>query len=318
MRIVGYGLCTKGESDRYMRATLDEFKRLCDDTIILCNNAGPKEKKLIKEYGFKTVEDNREWGTNQWRIKQDFVENHVSKLNPDWCISLDMDETLNGLTRSRFEEYANKLWAMHVFVVNLWNDGYKFRRCFWNVRAWKWTGETEFEQKPLHCGLAPKWAYYINQYAPFLLLHYGLKKKEDRLAKVERYKQYDPTKRFTSKEYYADLLDDTCDILDLEELAKKVEQEVASYKQQPKSYKMAEVKKFVFIRRPSDGQVFDVPAADVHFYTSQGMVVIEDAKTEEKREEKVQEVAANSLQCGICGDILKTEKALIKHKKKHE
>lgn len=318
MKIVGYGLCTKGEAKRYMRQTLDEFKRLCDETIILCNNAGKAEKDLIKEYGFRMVEDNREWGLNQWRIKQDFIENHVSKLKPDYCIALDMDETFYDLSRERFESFTH-LWAMHVFVVNLWDEGYKFRRCFWNVRAWKWTGDTEFEQKPLHCGLAPKWAYHINQYAPFLLLHYGLKEKADRMAKVKRYEQYDPSKKFTSKEYYADLLDDKYDILNLPELALKVEQEVSTYKQARKSYQTHMTdKKFVFMRRLSDGFVFDVPAADVHFYTSQGHVLVEETRLEDKREEKSEAVPVNPLQCGICGEVAKTKLGLTKHKKKHE
>ena len=79
--IVGYGLC--GKNEPYLEATLDEFKRLCDETIICCNNAGWKELSIIKRYGFKTVQDPREWGVNQWKIKEDFVTNHVAKLKPD-------------------------------------------------------------------------------------------------------------------------------------------------------------------------------------------------------------------------------------------
>ena len=42
----------------------------------------------------------------------------------------------------------------------------------------------KFEEKALHCGLAPKIAYQYGNYAPFILKHYGLKDKEDRERKV--------------------------------------------------------------------------------------------------------------------------------------
>ena len=52
MRIIGIGVAGNGEADRYMRATMEEFKRLCDDVIIATCNADQKTIKLIEEYGF--------------------------------------------------------------------------------------------------------------------------------------------------------------------------------------------------------------------------------------------------------------------------
>ena len=50
MRIIGIGVCGSGKADRYMRKTMDEYKRLCDDVLIVTNNVTQKEIDL---YNFK-------------------------------------------------------------------------------------------------------------------------------------------------------------------------------------------------------------------------------------------------------------------------
>ena len=177
MHIVGYGIC--GPNEKRLEQTLNCFRQLCDETIILGNNLTEDDKEKLKE--FTVIEDNREWGKNQHIIKEEFVKNHVAKLNPDWTLCLDMDETLE-VTRETLEKWASKGQAWYTYVVNLWNDGYRSDWSFWNVRFWGWEwkdklGEAffKFENRPLHCGLAPKWCYHLNLHAPMMLLHYGLK-----------------------------------------------------------------------------------------------------------------------------------------------
>ena len=65
MKIAGVALCGPGEAGRYMEQTLKEFNRLCDVTVIVRNNAGEEEAALIKKYGAKGYEDNRERGRYQ-------------------------------------------------------------------------------------------------------------------------------------------------------------------------------------------------------------------------------------------------------------
>lgn len=268
MKIIGYGICGPGEAGRYMRETLDEFKRLCDEVIILVNSnggAGHAEIALIKEYGFRYVLDGREWGKLQWLIKQDFIEQHVSKIaeQGDMMICLDMDETLDReLTREWI--FAAPLDAYHVFVVDLWNDRqhYKPESCFWNVRMWRWNGNTEWLQKPVHCGLAPKWAYHYNRYAPFLLLHKGLMDPKDRARKIERYEKYDPDAKHLDRRYYKMLAEDTASVFDEASLHAKIASEVATY-QQPKPREqqrfMAKNREQYHYVRNAAGQTVDVP-----------------------------------------------------------
>lgn len=263
MKVIGYGICGPGEANRYMRQTLDEFKRLCDEVIILCNNCDQAEIDLIKEYGFEYRRDRREWGRHQWRIKQDFIERDIKQMaeEGDMLVCLDMDEVFDKhLTKEWLQEAP--LDAYHVFVVDLWNDPehFKLESCFWNVRIWRWNGETKFKAKPVHCGLAPEWTYHYHRHAPFILKHYGLMLKEDRARKIERYQKYDPNAVHLDMKYYDMLKDDSARPFDEEAMHKQVDEEVASYKQsKPKEF-MAEKKKprFAYVKNPH-GEVIDIP-----------------------------------------------------------
>lgn len=262
-KIIGYGLVGPGEAGRYMRETLECFKRLCDEVILLVNNADQAEIDLINEYGFKYRLDRRTWGEHQWRIKQDFIERDIKQLanEGDVLVCLDMDEVLS--------ERCTKEWlleapldAYHVFVVDLWNDPQHFKpeSCFWNVRIWKWNGETKYKAKPVHCGLAPEWTYHYHRHAPFLLLHKGLMAEEDRLRKIKRYEKYDPHAEHLDKQYYDMLKSNTARPFDEEAMADQIAEEVATYNQSKPRKDMVKKPKprFAYVKNPH-GITIDIP-----------------------------------------------------------
>lgn len=262
-KVIGYGICGPGEAGRYMKETMDCFQRLCDEVIILCNNCDQAELNLIDSYGFKRVNDRREWGTHQWRIKQDFIERDIKQManEGDVLVCLDMDEVLSDrLTKEWLMEAP--LDAYHVFIVDLWNDPqhFKLESCFWNVRIWKWNGETKFKAKPVHCGLAPEWAYHYHRHAPFLLLHKGLMAEEDRLRKIKRYEKYDPHAEHLDQKYYDMLKSNTARPFDEEALADQIAEEVATYNQTKPKHSMIKKPKprFAYVRNPH-GETVDIP-----------------------------------------------------------
>lgn len=213
MKIVGIGVCGAGEADRYMEATMQEFKRLCDDVIIATCNATQKEKDLIEKYGFKHYEDNREWGKEQPNIKTALLTK-AGELSPDWIVALDMDEIFAPeFTREEAERLASgDEIAWYFLVVNLYNDREHFAhdagiQRFWNIRFYKYAPEygLQFQRKNLHCGLGPPIMYKYGWYAPYYLEHFGLMRREDRDRKVQRYAQYDPRAVFKNRVYYDDL-----------------------------------------------------------------------------------------------------------------
>lgn len=272
MKIIGYGICGK-EADRYLENTLKEFKRLCDETIIVLNNATEKERTLIKQYGFHIKEDNREWGKEQHHIKEDLMED-VKKLNPDYCVCLDMDEIFEpSLTREILEKLFDKGDALYFYIVNLWDNGWRRKSSFFNIRAWKWSNDLKFENRPLHCGLAPIWCYHYGSYIPFIVYHYGLMKKSDRLAKVERYKEYDPKAKYRSKEYYDSLLDDSSEEIDYDFIKKSLEKEVGN-PQKKKIYTKIN-RKFYYVKKGD--KVIDVPDYLLKETLSRGFVLINKA-----------------------------------------
>lgn len=265
MKIIGYGICGPGEAQRYMRQTLEEFKRLCDETIILVN-ATPKdalkEIEMIEEFGFIWKYDTREWGTNQWKIKQDFLEGDVSKIakDNDMMVCLDMDEVLDKQLNREWILNA-ELDAYHVFIVNLWNEGHKAIADFWNVRMWRWNGDTKMHEKALHCGLAPAWAYYYHRFAPFILKHYGLKQQSDRERKIARYDKYDPNAKYKPRSWYNLLKSNTCDPFDEQLLHDTIAKEVATYKQTKPRGRMTNTPKigrFAYVRNAA-GNMVDIP-----------------------------------------------------------
>lgn len=211
MKIVGQLVCGPGEADRYLRETLEEFKRLCDDVIVCFCNAGEKERELVRSYDFRSYEDNREWGKFQPYIKTDLLR-RILLLEPDWIIVMDADETMPSMTREKFERYAAGREAMQMYVVNLWNDPEHYSRTlsFWNVRAYKADPDkgVQFLKKPVHCGNAPPYFYSLPakaSYVPEILLHKGLMLPSDRQKKSTRYQQYDPDAIHKGREYYDSL-----------------------------------------------------------------------------------------------------------------
>lgn len=213
MKIIGQLVCGPGEADRYLKDTLEEFKRLCDDVVVCLCNAGPKEKKMVDAYNFRSYEDNREWGKEQPSIKTKLLLS-ILLLKPDWILALDADETMPTVTRKILEEEITPgRDACHFFIVNLWNDvdHYSSSLSFWNVRMYRVEAlqGTQFLRKPVHCGNAPPYFYDIPakySYVPHMVLHTGLMRPEDRQKKYERYQKYDPHARHKGAEYYQELL----------------------------------------------------------------------------------------------------------------
>lgn len=208
MKIVGQLVCGPGEARKYLKATLDEFARLCDDVIICLCNATDEEEQLVRSYDFRSYRDNREWGKYQPDIKTALLRK-IHALRPDWILVLDADETVPTITRSGLEEIAQGRESAFFYVINLWNDEQHYRKTlgFWNVRFYKSDPSrgVQFLRKPVHCGNAPP--YFYSQparisYVPHILLHAGLMDPQVRAGKKLRYQQYDPNAQHKGQEYY--------------------------------------------------------------------------------------------------------------------
>jgi len=84
---------------------LESLRELADKVVIVANNCTPSEYALFKKYRVSVYDDNREWGENQWQIKER-LHAAVGNLRPDWVLCNDMDE-VSVVTRKTKENLYN-------------------------------------------------------------------------------------------------------------------------------------------------------------------------------------------------------------------
>lgn len=317
-----------GPNEKYLKLTLDTFKRLCDDAVIATNNADEDTKKLIKEYGFWQYEDNREWGKEQPNIKTDLLKK-IGRLRPEVVVPLDADERFDSsYTRELLERYSREYPACYFYIVNHWNDEGHHRRSmgFWNVRQFNYLPEygVQYQRKNLHCGLGPPWAYHYGSYVPHFIHHLGLMDPEARKRKVERYEKYDPNARWKDRAYYEALKTDTTgsEFVEKDMLAKLQEECGKMGKQKKTMFQSDKERKFVIVRRFLDGRQLDMTQEEWDAITR-------DPQRKNKFEllgdpddpgiTKIVEppLAESGYACPVCGKEFKNLAGFNKHKKTH-
>jgi hypothetical protein len=251
-----------------------------------------------------------------------------------------MDEVFDkNLDRTALEELTYlKGESWYFQVINMVDNGYAPHLSFPNIRFWKYdSSDLKFENRPVHCGLAPKWAYEWGNYAPYILKHYGLQKKVDRERKAKRYDRYDPAAVYKGRDYYDSLRADlTVFPFNEDMLHSKVEDEVKDLKiKERKRTKLMSEKNYYF--KNKHGNI--VPVPERHYEQTlkqQGMTLVSKAPVEAPKsvveEAPVEETPTASvdtadvvddtpetpeLTCDTCGFPAKSKAGLTRHSKRH-
>lgn len=316
-----------GEADRWLLQALQDIK-WCDEICVCLNNVDKKTEQMVKDFGCQVYYDYREWGKEQWKIKEDFFHKFIIKFNPDWIIAKDADEIFDkNFNRREAECLADKGGTgYHFYVVNLYNAGYNVVQSFWNVRFWRYNPEwnNTWTRRNLHCGLYPTHIYRYANYAPFILKHYGLQKKEDRGAKVARYKKYDPYCRWMRmNNTYYEFLNKPAKVSPFNENElhqKAVDYANKTYFKQPNMNE--DKRKVYYFRRVKDDALIPVYEDQVEEhkkqldpFTRQPMFLF--VGEVEQKKSGVEAPVGNSLKCVICGFEAKTKVGLDLHMKIH-
>jgi len=349
MKIYGMLVCGKGEARRYLKRTLTKLSELCDkifiwgdgcekETIDLCLSF-PKVRFFLSEPLWQKG--------YQPYIKENLLS-IIYKENPDWIICCDADEEFDKtFTRETAEHYA-KLGgiAYYFLMITLWDSEKTFRKdggwVFWNVRMFKARKDLpiNYLKTPVHCGLAPKWAYEYGVQIPHLVKHYGYLKKEDRIKKAEMYKKLDPEQRFQSPSWYKSFFE--------KPMLKKFDEEkfLQHLKAQfSKKEILTEIEqkviikeknmKYYAVRNTKTGLLFEVPEKILEYVKKQPDIeVIGEISTKRTRELPVEEVKRDferfkkeikkETKCPICGKVceniagLKAHLRIIHKVKKYE
>lgn len=222
MKVTVYMVVGSGEADRYLPLVLPQFTWV-DEVAICLNRPDKKTENLVKRHATLVHRDDREWGREQWRIKQEFLDVVSKKLKPDWIWPLDADEVYPSFNRKAAESLSSGYdIAWQFWCLQLWNsdDHVRADLCFPNVRFYRFMPEFDrsFQSSALHCGLAPLYAYKFASQSSQYFLHHGLKTIEDRTRKRQRYLVYDPDAKYKAKEWYQGLANEKVEGEALEEV----------------------------------------------------------------------------------------------------
>jgi len=339
MKIYGMLICGRGEAKRYLKRTLTKLSELCDkifvwgdgcekETINLCLSF-PKVRFFLSEPLWQKG--------YQPYIKENLLS-IIYKENPDWIICCDADEEFDKtFTRETAEHYA-KLGgiAYYFLMITLWDSEKTFRKdggwVFWNVRMFKARKDLpiNYLKTPVHCGLAPKWAYEYGVQIPHLVKHYGYLKEKDRIKKAERYKKLDPKQRFQSPSWYKSFftqpsLEEFNEDKILENLKKKfpddkilseigwkvlTKEEYIKRKKRPM--------KFYLVRNKTTGLKFEVPEKMINDVKKQPDIEILGELSEVKKTKKlpvkeIKKEEEKELKCPICGKVCENIAGLKAH-----
>ena len=227
MKIAAFLIVGAGEADRWLERILKQLWWV--DTVCVClNRADEATKALVYKHADMIREDDREWGKEQWRIKQDTLSALIEQYSPDWVWCLDADEIFDPrFDRAMAEKMAaGDDIAWYFWCLQCWNseDSIRMDLSFSNIRFFKVLPEMglHFLAQALHCGLAPMYAYKYGSQSGLWFKHYGLMKAEDRAKKVARYDRYDPNAKFKGKIWYDGLRNERAVGIPFEDAVKKI------------------------------------------------------------------------------------------------
>ncbi len=254
MRIAAFLIVGPGEAGRMLEPVLQQL-HWADDVCVCLNNADPATREMVYKYADLIREDDREWGREQWRIKQDFLSTVIEQVAPDWIWCMDADEIFDPrFDRAMAEKMASGYdVAWYFWCLQLWNgpDRVRMDLSFPNIRFYRVVPELglHFLAQALHCGLAPKYAYQAGSQSGLWFQHYGLMKADDRARKVARYDRYDPGARYKGKPWYDALRNEKAGSLPVEEAIRRIPEFI--YRNKPvRAARMSKDQSvFVFINR---------------------------------------------------------------------
>ncbi len=329
MKILGMLIVGTGEADRYLPDVLKRLSEITDEIVVACNATDTKTRNLVAEKTIAYDFSKYEWGKQQHIIKQRFYNQCVRPRQPDWIVCVDSDEILDKrLDRERLEELANRGdIAYEFYCVQLWDKEDQMRTDgpwgnFYNVRFFKFISDAEahYKQTPLHCGLAPVYAYNWRTTCEYMFKHYGYMKLADRKKKAERYKKYDPNAKYMSARYYNGILGTGR----LQEFDENRFGERLRYTPRPISgEKIKRIRGNMKLYRIENrhGMTFIVDESQIENHKKNKSIVrIEEIKPADtvSRPEKIEPEKKAENVCDICGKVFKSARGVAIHKRSHE
>jgi glycosyltransferase involved in cell wall biosynthesis len=220
-RVIGLML-VKNESQRYLRRVLNQYRELCDMTIVLDDCSTDDTVDVCKEYTPYVYESSESlWAVNevhQRRRLWNMLREHDAE-DGDWVLYLDADETIANtnllVPLLSAADAVGDIDALSFNLYDMWDETHYRDDQYWSAHTTEWVFMVKYHrgrdylwnERSLHCGRFPTNAVSGFYPTKIAVQHWGWAKPEDRKKKYERYMQADPEGTFGWLEQYHSILD---------------------------------------------------------------------------------------------------------------
>lgn len=223
----------KNEGDRYLRRVLESAKQYITDAVIIDDASSDNSVMICEEVlqgiPLHLVKNSVSKFSNEVELRQQQWAETI-KTNPEWILNLDADEIFEDSFKNAVKGLiaAKDVDAYYFRLYDFWDENHYREDHYWQAHhhyrpflvRYKPGMQYEWKNTAQHCGRFPCNISALSySLSPLRLKHYGWAKKEDRIAKYERYKKLDPNMVYGVKGQYESILDETPVLITWQETA---------------------------------------------------------------------------------------------------
>lgn len=212
-------MVVKNEADRYLARVLREHKNYIDQAVIINDGSTDNSKQIcqeiLKDIPYNIISNSVSKFPNEVELRKQQWRETVA-ADPDWILCLDADELFESRFRTEVRNLISdpEICLYYFRLYDLWDENHYREDQYWHSQdiyrpfllKYRPGFIDEWHEIPQHCGRFPKNIFELpNKRSDLRLKHLGWMDPKDRLAKYQRYRQFD--QGFGWKEQYESILD---------------------------------------------------------------------------------------------------------------
>lgn len=219
--LITLSMVVRNEEGRYLERMLNSIIGHIDNAIIIddASTDGTVQMccSLLAEIPLKIISNTESMFSNEVSLRKKQWKETI-KMNPDWILNLDADETIEEEFWNHVQEIvSNPNCGRCAFrMYDMWNEAQYREELFWQAHKSSRTFLLRYQpnfpyrwrETAQHCGRFPN---NCNEFPKnekeYRIQHWGWSTIEDRQRKYQRYLELDPQAVYGIKEQYDSILD---------------------------------------------------------------------------------------------------------------